>query len=130
MEEMTPQEVAAARKSSRRHKYSAKKTLVDGILFPSKRQAKHYEDLKLRLSSGEISVEAVIAEFGRWMEIPFDLYGKNGGRVGRYTADFVYYDLTKNALVADEVKGYKVRDYALRKKLFLDNYPRFTFVES
>ena len=37
-----------------RHKFSAKLTVTDGIKFPSKKEANHYIDNKLRVKSGEL----------------------------------------------------------------------------
>src|SRR5687767_248102 len=39
---------------SRRHKYNAKATIVDGIKFPSKLHARCYEHLKLRRQAGDV----------------------------------------------------------------------------
>jgi hypothetical protein len=36
------------------HKYGAEETIVDGIKFPSKLEARYYSDLKLRVRSGEV----------------------------------------------------------------------------
>ncbi|MDD3747626.1 MAG: DUF1064 domain-containing protein, partial [Anaerostipes sp.] len=36
-------------------KYGARKTVIDGITFDSKREAKRYQELKLLEQAGEIS---------------------------------------------------------------------------
>ena len=55
------------------HKYKAVQTICDGIKFPSKKQARYYQDLKLRQEAGEIIF------FLR--EVPFDLPGNVKHRV-------------------------------------------------
>lgn len=37
-----------------RHKYNAVKTVLDGIRFDSKKEGKYYNELKLRVKSGEV----------------------------------------------------------------------------
>ena len=39
----------------------------------------------------------------------------NGVLIGRYTADFMYYE--NGCTIVEDVKGVKTRDYILRKKL-------------
>ena len=38
------------------HKYGAKKTIIDGITFDSKMEARYYLGLKLRAKAGEIEI--------------------------------------------------------------------------
>lgn len=90
------------------NKYSAKKTVVDGITFASKHEAKCYSELKLREKAGEISNLALQATF------PLVV---NGRKVCRYLADFVYWE-DGRCVVAD-AKGYRTPVYQLKKKLML-----------
>lgn len=97
------------------NKYSAVKTTVDGIEFASKKEAKRYSELKLLERAGEIS--------GLTLQ-PVYILLVNGVRVGRYTPDFLYHELAKknysakSKLVVEECKGFKVRDYVLRRNVF------------
>lgn len=61
---MTPQVKSVTKKtpvggancgSAKRHKYAATATVVDGIRFDSKREAKLYESLKARQQAGEVA---------------------------------------------------------------------------
>lgn len=45
---------ADAPKEKKRHKYGAIATIVDGIRFDSKKEARYYEQLKLRVQAGEV----------------------------------------------------------------------------
>lgn len=88
------------------NKYKAKKQEIDGITFDSTAEAKRYGELKLLWSAGEITKPV--------LQYSFPLPGGI-----RYTADFVYFDLTKKEFVVEDKKGVKTRDYIMRKKLML-----------
>ena len=83
-------------------KYGNIKTIVDGIKFDSKKEAKRYGDLKLMEKAGEISVLR--------LQVKFNL------SVCSYVADFVYYDKT-NHLIVEDCKGMKTPVYRLKKKM-------------
>jgi len=93
-----------------RQKYGNTKTIVDGITFDSKREAKRWRELNLMLRAGEIK------DLKRQVRFEFHINGKpvkmRNGQCARYTADFTYTENGKP--VVEEVKGYKVRDYPLR----------------
>lgn len=95
-----------------RHKYGAVRTTVDGVEFPSKAQAHDWATLRLRERAGEI------ANLQR--EVPYELV-INGVKVGRITFDATY--IEDSELVAHETKGYHVRDFPLRLKVFKALYP-------
>lgn len=104
-----------------RHKYGAVKTVAsDGKTFPSKKEAARYEELRLLQLAHKIH--------GLECHPKFDLL-VNGKMVGRYTADFQYLETVDASgapqlqFVVEEVKGYRVRDYALRKALFKALFP-------
>lgn len=65
----------------KKHKYNAKQTIIDGIKFPSKKEADYYRKLKIQQSKGEI------ARFHR--QVIFDLPGSI-----KYLCDFmiIYHD--------------------------------------
>ena len=99
---------ATASRKVRRNKYNNKKTVVDGHTFDSKREAAHYELLKLRQSLGEIS--------NLELQVKFELH-VNGVWVANYIADFAYSEDGKK--VVCDVKGVKTRAYKIRKRLML-----------
>jgi hypothetical protein len=58
-------------------------------------------------------------------------FKKNGKtiRAITYIADFVYFDLERMVNVVEDVKGYKTKEYLLKKKLFEYKYPYLTIKE-
>lgn len=90
-------------------KYRAVKTESDGIVFASKKEAKRYGELKLLVRAGKIESLTLQPQYTLLV---------NGKVVGRYKPDFLYFDLETKRLVVEEVKGFRVRDYALRRNVF------------
>ena len=96
------------------NKYHAKRTVIDGIMFPSKREAKRWVELRLLERAGQIS--------GLQRQVKYDLI-VNGVKIGRYTSDFEYDENGQH--VVEDVKSSATataRDYPLRKKLMLAIY--------
>lgn len=89
------------------HKYHATKTVVDGITFPSKRQARRYSELRLLENHGWITDLELEPHF------PISINGKH---VCDYFADFRYRDSVGDVIIED-VKGYKTAVYRLKKKM-------------
>lgn len=101
-----------------RNKYHAKKTIVDNITFASKKEAKMYIKLKAMETEGEIERLQLQPQF----ELQPGFRGKSGKkyRAINYTADFAFQDLREDEerYRVIDCKGYKTRDYMLRKKMF------------
>lgn len=113
-------------------KYGAKKCIVNGITFDSRKEARRYQELLLLVRAG------VIQELQRQVKfvlIPsqyetYERYGKNGNRLQdgtrlverecAYVADFVYTEDGK--LVVEDVKGLRTKDYIIKRKLMLHKY--------
>lgn len=94
-------------------KYHAKKTVVDGITFDSRKEAKRYSELKLLERAGAIKG---LQRQVRYELIPaFDVDGKHY-RPTSYVADFVYVEDGRE--VVEDVKGYRTDVYRLKSKLF------------
>lgn len=93
----------------RRHKFNAVKTELDGINFDSKKEAKYYIELKLRIKSGEVIF------FLR--QVPFDLPGKV-----KYRIDFQEFHSDGTVHFID-VKGKKTDMYIAKKKMVEALYP-------
>jgi hypothetical protein len=87
-------------------KYKAVKTVVDGITFDSKKEAKRYTQLILEERIGAI----------RLLELQprFDVV-VNGKKICYYKADFAYY--RDGVRIIEDVKGKKTDVYILKKKL-------------
>ena len=92
-----------------RHKFGAVQTIRDGIKFPSKRQARYYDELKLKVKAGIVSFF--------WMEVPVHLPGNV-----KYRADFVEFHMDGTVHVVD-TKGKKTAMYITKKKIVEALYP-------
>ena len=102
---------------SGRSKYHAKKTVVDGITFDSKREADRYLVLKSMEEDGDIED---LRRQVRYELIPgFDVDGRHY-RPAYYVADFVYREAGKE--VIEDVKGMRTDVYRLKSKLFARRY--------
>ena len=107
-------------------KYHSRKTTVYGITFDSKKEANRFCQLRLLEKAGKIK--------DLRLQHPFvlqPLFKKNGKtiRAITYIADFVYYDLEKMKIVVEDVKGFKTKEYMLKKKIFEYKFPDLTIVE-
>lgn len=92
-----------------RHKFNNIPTINDNIRFSSKKESQYYSNLKLRQRNGEVLF------FLR--QVPFHL---SAGL--RYTVDFVEF-WTDGTVRFIEVKGFKSKDYIIRKKLVENEFP-------
>lgn len=100
-----------------RSKYHAKKTVVDGITFDSRKEADRYLVLKGMEEDG--SIEGLRRQV-RYELIPaFDVDGKHYRPVS-YVADFVYREDGRE--VVEDVKGVRTDAYRLKSKLFARRY--------
>ena len=88
------------------NKYKAIKTVVDGIKFDSKKEARRYTQLKLMERAGSVT--------DLELQPRFDLI-INETKCGFYKADFRYLYFGKE--VVEDVKGMKTPVYNLKKKL-------------
>lgn len=113
-----------------RSKYRNKKITVGGETFDSLKELRRWQELKLLEDAGEIT------DLRR--QVPFeiipdqrepDTIGPRGGiRKGRiierkavYIADFVYRNQDGREVVED-CKGFRTKDYLLKRKLVLFRY--------
>lgn len=111
-----------------KNKYHSKKVEVDGIVFDSRKEAKRWLELSLFEKAGVISD---LQRQVKFILIPAqrepDTVGARGGiKKGKviekecaYIADFVYKDLTLNETVVEDTKGFKTKDYIIKRKLML-----------
>ena len=100
------------------NKYHNKKVVIDGIEFDSKKEGNYYLKLKMLETAGKIrdlrlQVEFVLLE-------TFKLSDKTY-RKTKYIADFTYLD-DKGKLHVVDVKGYRTKEYGLKKKLMAWKY--------
>lgn len=107
-------------------KYRNQKTIVNGIKFDSKLEAKRYTELKLLERAGKIK--------GLVLQPSFEIiprYEKNGKTIRKtsYKADFAYFDVEQGKNIVEDAKGFKTDVYKLKKKLFEYKYPNLTIRE-
>lgn len=113
------------------NKYNNQKTVVDGITFDSKREARRYSELLLLEKAGAIQnlqrqVRFELAEAVR----ETDTVGRRGGKIkGKqilpgvyYIADFVY--MENGQMVVEDVKSEatKTAVYEVKKKWMYQKY--------
>ena len=101
-------------------KYFARKTLcIHGHEHPSAREAKRCEELHLLLRAGEI--DALVYEPTYELAIDGKPIKMGNGHKAKYRPDFVYRERGK--IIAEDVKGFIVRDFPLRAAVFRHCYP-------
>ena len=102
-------------------KYNSRKTVVDGIVFDSKKEATRYIELRKKLENGEITDLKLQVPFELVPSFAIEIDGKKRKRRNRrYIADFVYCE--NGQKVVEDVKGRKTDIYKLKKKLFEYKY--------
>lgn len=98
---------------STKNKYNAKKTIVDGIKFDSKKEAERYKELRMLEDHYIIN--------GLKTQVSFPLIKKSKyGREIVYKADFVYYENGK--MVVEDTKGYRTPIYKLKRRILAEWY--------
>ena len=95
-------------KSKRKSKYGAVKTSIDGHTFDSKKEAEFYQELKIRLQSGDIR--------GFCLQPTFILAAGL-----KYKADFIVFNNDGTTEIID-TKGFKTKEYIAKKKIFEEKY--------
>lgn len=104
----------------KRHKYGAiKATCSQGHSHPSKREAKRCDDLHLLFRAGQI--DALVYEPTYPLTINGEPIKMRNGHTARYRPDFTY--LERGKVIAEDVKGFEVRDFPLRAAVFRHCYP-------
>ena len=109
-------------------KYKNKKVYVNGIEFASKKEANRYIALLDEQQRGYITdLQTQV----KYVLIPAqrepDTVGVRGGKIkGKlierecsYIADFVYKDRLTEETIVEDTKGFKTKDYKIKRKLML-----------
>lgn len=92
-------------------KYKNIPTVVDGIKFPSQKEANYYRELKIRMKAENSDIIFFLRQ------VPFDLPGKI-----RYFLDFMIFKID-GTIDCVETKGKRTKDYIIKKKLVEALYP-------
>lgn len=104
----------------RSNKYHASKVVCEGITFDSKKEASRWKELRILEVTGQIE------ELERQVE--YELVPKTGReRAVKYRADFRYKE--KGKTVVEDTKGFKTKDYVIKRKLFKWRNPEIEFRE-
>ena len=115
-------------KSSKTNRYHAKKCIIDGVLYDSKKEAARAQDLILLEKAGQIC--------DLKFQVPFllqDNFEHDGEKYRKieYFADAVYSENGK--LIVEDTKSFITRKdpvYRLKKKMLLFRYPDIIFREN
>lgn len=118
----------------RRSKYGNRKTVVDGIVFDSQKEAQRYRELLLLERAGKISYldrQTKFTLIPAQREPSTETYkrGRNKGKPKpgkllekecNYIADFAYFQDDK--YVVEDTKGVRTEAYKIKRKLMLERY--------
>lgn len=102
------------------NKYHNRKVITsDGIEHDSQREANRWCELKLLERAGKIQH---LDRQVKFVLIPaqYEYEGKKRKLVERecaYIADFVYHNAEDGKLVVEDTKGFKTKDYIIKRKL-------------
>ena len=104
-----------ARKPS---KYGNEPLEIDGHKFPSRKEARRYAQLKILERAGKIS--------NLQLQVPYELQPafkhpqtNKTIRAIKYVADFVYTDSETGKVHIEDTKGFRTKEYELKKKMML-----------
>ena len=94
-------------------KYRNIKTVVDGITFDSKKEAKRYNELKLLKQAGIIEAFDIKVKYP--YIITYSANGKTYTRNAYYESDFVVY--YKDRIEVEDVKGVQTPIFKQKKRI-------------
>ena len=110
-------------------KYLNLKTTVDGITFDSRKEARCYMVYKQRERDGKISnlrmqvsyelIPAIYRDEVKHLKTKDKTIRKCIQRVVHYIADFVYTDNSTGEEKVIDTKGFRTKEYKLKKKMML-----------
>ena len=95
-------------------KYGNRKVMVNGIEFASSKEATRYWELWLMEQNNYIKDLRT--------QVPYELIPPQKGalrneRAVKYVADFVYWDNEKEQEVVEDTKGFRTKEYIIKRKL-------------
>lgn len=110
-------------------KYHSRKVTVDGDTYDSMKEYRRFKELSLLERAGAIrnlkrQVKYVLIPAQREFTSEIDRKGnfKKGKLLERecaYIADFVYFDMSTCRMTVEDTKGYRTKDYIIKRKLML-----------
>lgn len=105
--------------SSKRNKYGAQRTEVDGLKFDSKKEAMRWLELK------KLEQVGAIQKLERQVSIPLHVAGV---KVCTYRADFMYE--MDGAVIVEDAKGFQTDVFKLKWKIGQALFPLYKWVIS
>lgn len=109
-----------------KNKFHAQKTTVNGVVYDSKKEAKRAVELQYLEKIGQIQDLRQQVEF-----VLQDSFVNNEGKKIRaivYVGDFCY---TQDGVkIIEDTKGFRTKEYSIKKKLLMYKYPEYKFIES
>jgi len=106
-------------------KYGNRKTEIEGYIFDSLAEGRRYSELVIMEKNGDISSLAVHPVY--LLQPAFKYNGKTERKI-EYEADFEYMS-SDGWKVVEDCKGFKTKEYSIKRKLFLMKYPEVKFME-
>ena len=116
---------------SKKNKYNAHSVEYDGIKFDSQKEALRYKELAYLINEGIITdlqrqVKFILIPAQRE---PATVGARGGIKQGKllekecsYIADFVYTVVETGETVVEDTKGFKTKEYIIKRKLMLFEY--------
>ena len=102
------------------NKYNNNIITVNGIKYDSKKEARRHQELLLLQRAGKIKD---LQRQVKYVLIPSQrIDGKVVERECAYMADFVYLDTETGNTVVEDTKGFKTKDYIIKRKLMLHKH--------
>lgn len=108
------------------NKYHANKITVNGITYDSKKESKRALELQFLERIGQIQDLKQQVEF-----VLQEGFTNNQGKKIRsivYIGDFAY--IKDGKKIVEDSKGFRTKEYKIKKKLFEYKYPEYIFIES
>lgn len=114
-----------------KNKYNAKSVEYDGLQFDSQKEALRYKELEFLQTDGIITdlrrqVKYILIPAQRE---PATVGARGGVKQGKllekecsYIADFVYRVVETGEIVVEDTKGFRTKDYVIKRKLMLFVY--------
>ena len=102
------------------NKFNAKQEIKEGQHFHSRKESRRYKELQLMERAGAIRDLKRQVRY-LLIETQYDENGKCIERSCNYYADFVY-KTKEGKLVVEDTKGFRTKDYIIKRKLMLKNY--------
>ena len=109
-----------------KNKFHAQKTNVNGVVYDSKKEAKRAVELQYLERIGQIQDLRQQVEF-----VLQDGFVNNEGKKIRaivYVGDFCY--IQDGVKIIEDTKGFRTKEYSIKKKLLMYKYPEYKFIES